>query len=330
MSAIPIADARVRVFVAMLAMSFWGHALQIYEDVPWREIAMRRFWVTPGWHLFLPVWMPIVIAIALAIAALVAAITRNRIALCVLLAIDLAHYLTYPWRIRNHMTTMLAGLAVVSLVWLAARASGALTTEAPRARQVDRIAATGLAAVIVVQYFFAGLHKMNANFLDPRIDGPSPAMAGVQFLWMFGGLGDHPPAWIGWIATYGSVAIETLVPVIAWRVRRLTIPAVLIMLAFHVPHVTSMGVADYPLMASTFYPALFSRGQWRIVWRHFRASRATISGAAIGAAVQLWFMPWWNHMNVYGILVLALWGFAAGAMLQAMIASTRRRARRAA
>lgn len=328
MSRVPIADARVRVFVAMLAMSFYGHALQLYEDTPWREIAMRRFWATPGWHLFLPVWAPIVIGVALAIAGLIAAITRNRVALVVTLALYLAHYLTYPWRIRNHMTTMLMGIGVVSLVWLAARASGALVPGNARSRQVDRVASTGLAAVIVVQYFFAGLHKTNAIFLDPSVGGPSPAMAGVQFLWMFGSLGDHPPGWIGWIATYGSVAIETMVPVIAWRVRRLTLPAIVVMLAFHVPHVTSMGVADYPLMASTFYPSLMSRGQWRIVSRNLRPSRWTISFAVIGAAVQLWFMPWWNHMNTYGLVVLALWGFVAGAIVQAIARSALARSAR--
>ncbi len=69
MSGIPIADIRLRAFVALLAPAFVGHTIQLLsEDVPWSGDAMRRFWITPGWHLSLSPLVPLVIAILLAVA----------------------------------------------------------------------------------------------------------------------------------------------------------------------------------------------------------------------------------------------------------------------
>lgn len=119
--------------------------------------------------------------------------------------------------------------------------------------------------------------------------------------------------------------IETCVPVIAWRVRRLRFLAVSILCAFHVPHVAVMDVADYPMIASSFYPALFSRAEARIYAPYFRPSRWNVLGAAVGVAIQVWFIPWWGRLTIFGIFVLAFWGWSLASIAHA-IAS--RRARR--
>jgi uncharacterized membrane protein len=322
----PIADLRLRAYLALLVPGFVGHAIQLLsEDTPWSQVALRRYWITPGWHLHLPPEVPALIAVLLALAVVALAVRPSRATFLALAMLYAAHYLTYPWRIRNHMTAMLSGLVVVSAVWLVARASGALTRERSEARRVDRIAVTGLAAAITVTYFFAGLHKLNTGFTDPSAEGPSSAVYGLGMFWLYGDLGSVPPGWVVLVAIWGTIAIEMLVPAIAWRVRRLTFAAIFVLMAFHVPHVAVMDVADYPMIASAFYPALLSRGQARLVARRLGPSRWTVGGALLGAATQVWFIPWWGRLTIFGIFVLAIWGWAAGAMIHASLPARRPR-----
>ncbi len=324
MRALPIADPRLWLYARLLVPAFVGHAVQLLaEDRPWEPAAMRRYWITPGWHLYLSPYVPLAIAALLALAVAWLALHPTRRSVLVVAALYATHYLTYPWRIRNHMTTMLAGLAVVSLVWLTARASGALTPGRAEARRVDRLATTGLAAVITVTYFFAGLHKLNAHFTDPSLEGPSAAVSGLTTFWIYGDLGSVPPGWAIATAIWGTIVVETAIPVLAWRFSSLGVPCIAVLMLFHLPQVAVMDVADYPLVASAFYPALLTRGRLTLLARHAGPSWWTLTGAMLGAATQVWFMPWWGPLTVLGIFVLALWGWALGAVARSL-ASARR------
>ena len=323
----PISDGRVRAFAALMLPCFIGHAIQLLdEDKPWTELAARRYWITPGWHLHLPPAVPIALAGLLVLAVVAVAVRRDRASMLALFAAYAAHYFTYPFRIRNHMTTMLFGLGVLALVWGVARASGALREPDPRARTVDRMAARGLAAVITVQYLFAGLHKLNPVFTDASVDSPSVAIQGLTTFWIYGDLGSVPPAWARGLAAWGSIAIELTAAPIAWLAPRFAFGAVLVLLAFNVPIVSALDIADYPMIASAFFPALLTRAQWRLLAPQLRPSRWTALGAVAGGATQLWFMPWWGPMSAYGICVLALWGWAVGALARLTYLGVRRRA----
>lgn len=324
MTRVPITDVRLRAFVLLLVPSFVGHAIQLTnEDAPWTEASLERSFITPGWHLWLPTWLPLVIAVGLALAVVALALRPGRGTLLALTAFYVTHYLTYPWRIRNHMTTMLSGLVVVALVMLVARASGALVPPRTSARRVDASAARGLAAVIAVQYFFAGFHKMNPEFLDPSPTGASAAVEGVTNFWIYGDLGSTPPGWARSLATYGTVVIELLAAPLAFFRPRLAMPAIAVLMLFHVPQVAVMNVADYPMIASAFYPALLTQRDALRIARRIGPSRWTLTGAAIGAATQLWFMPWWGGLMALGVFVLGLWGWALGAMAHALLAHRR-------
>lgn len=310
-------DGRLRAVNLLLVAGLVGHATQLLaEDTPWAGEARERYWTTPGWHLFVPPWVVVALAVAVVVAAAGVAARRSR-PWCLALAVAYAaHYLTYPFRIRNHMTLVLFALGVQSAVWLVGALAGAadLRGRGERARTVDRFAATGVAVVLVVTYASAALHKVNADFLalDPA---RSDAAAGVTAFLRSGGLaGARVPAWVLRLATWGTVAVEAALPVVAWRAARWRSPAVLGLMAFHVPHVAAMGVADYPMLASALYPALFSPGHWRRVARSAAPSAWTLGGAALGAATQAWFAPRWGPLEVYGVLVLALWGYGAGAL----------------
>lgn len=312
-------DERLKVTALLLVPGFVGHFIQLAgEDVPWAAWARMRYWNTPGWHLYLPMWVPAAIAALLALAVVGLALRRSRPWVLAVVALYAAHYLTYPYRIRNHMSLMLAELSMIGGVWVIGWLSGAvdLRGRGPRALRVDRWAADGVAAVLCVTYFFAALHKTNANFLsfDPE---RSDAIEGLTTFWIYGDLGSVPPTWAMALAVYGTVVIEAAAPLVAWRVPRLRVPAVITLFLFHFPHVAVMNVADYPMIASAFYPALFSRAHFRLLLRHARRPNAwNVTGAALGVAGQLWFMPYWGGLMALGLFVMGLWGWATGAMLR--------------
>lgn len=311
-------DERLQAICALMGLGFVGHFIQLFgEDVPCRPWARLRYWNTPGWHLYLPEWVPWTILGALAVTIVMTAFRRTRPWVLATIALYAAHYLSYPFRIRNHMTTVLASLTMIGGCWLIGRASRAvdLRGRGPRARRVDRWAVTGVAVAITITYFYAGLHKANENFL--AFDATrSAAVEGLTTFWIYGDLGNVPPIWAMALACYGTVVIEIVAPILAWRVHRLRVPMVILLFLFHFPHVAVMNVADYPMIASAFYPALFSRAHFRLVLRHAHANAWTLSGAAVGVAAQLWWIPWWGGLTVFGIVVMALWGWAAAAMLR--------------
>lgn len=297
-------DERVQAFCLLLVPAFVAHALQLLgEDTPWAPHAWSRYWFEPGWHLYLPPWVPAALAVALALAVLGLAVFRTRPWVVALAAIYVLHYLTYPYRIRNHMTLTLAGMLVIGGLFLIDR----------RPARADRHVATGLAAVLCITYFFAGFHKINANFLT--VGPSSSAVPGIDDFFVYGDLGGEAPWLARALAVYGTVVIECLVPLIAWRVPRLTIPAILVLFAFHFPMVSVMNVSDYPMIASAFYPALFTRARFRLVLRRAGPTRWTIGGALLGVAAQAWFVPYWGALTIFGVFVMALWGWAAGAMV---------------
>ncbi|MBZ0121803.1 MAG: hypothetical protein K8H88_32720 [Sandaracinaceae bacterium] len=311
-------DARLRLMAMLLVPGLVGHTIQLLgEDTPWRDHAYWRYFNTPGWHLYLSPWVPVTLAVALWIAVLGMAMARRRPWLVAVIGLYVAHYLTYPYRIRNHMSHTLFELVMLGGCVLIGALGGAapLRGGGPRSRLVDRYAVTGMAAVLCVTYLWAGLHKINANFL--ALDDRSAAVVGLTAFWIHGDLGSSPPVIARWFATWGTVVVECLFPPLAWRFARLRVPLVIGLMIFHFPHVAVMDVADYPMLASVFYPALFSPGHFRILSRHlYRAQAWSIIGSAIGIAAQIWWIPWWGSLTGFGILVMALWGWAAGAMLR--------------
>jgi hypothetical protein len=171
-----------------------------------------------------------------------------------------------------------------------------------------------MAAVLSLIYASAALHKCNENFL--ALDERSDAVRGLLAFWIYGDIGSEVAPWEAIVATWGTVIIEALAPLLAWRFHALRVPAIIMLFVFHVPQVAVMNVADYPMIASAFYPALFSRAHFRIFLRHAHANAWTLGGAALGVATQLWFMPYWGALMALGIFVLGLWGWASGAMLR--------------
>lgn len=299
-------DRRLELWWWLLVPAMVGHFLQLCgEDVPWAPWAAARYYNTPGLHLALPPVVPYGIFVALAIAVLATLVWRRRRLAYAVLVLYLAHYLTWPFRIRNHMSHMFFSVCALGGVWLLGR----------RDRETDAVAVNGLAAVTCVTYAFAALHKMNAHFF--AFDAShSSAVEGLTTFWIYGDLGQTPPSAAMAIAIWGTVIIEALAPILAWRVKRLRVPLILVLFAFHFPHVAVMNVADYPMIASLGYVAFFDRAHFDHVLRHAGPSRWTVAGATVGIAAQLWWIPWWGALTIFGIFVCALWGWAAGAMLR--------------
>ena len=320
-------DGRLRAIALLLFPAFVGHTLQLLgEDTPWTDFAAARYWWTPGWHLALDPWVVVAIAGALGVAVLGLLFRRTRPWLIAVIALYAAHYLTYPFRIRNHMTLMLASLGVVGGCWLIARLLGAVDArgrdlpraDPPRHRKallVDRVAVDGVAMVLIITYFFAGLHKTNRGFLTFGED--SAAFRGVTDFWIYGDLGHAAPEWAVAVAIYGTLVVEYAFPLLARLLPRLRVYFVIGLMLFHFPHVAVMNVADYPMLASAFYPALFGRAHWRLLSGYLRRPSAwNLGGAALGAGAQLWWIPYWGALTIFGIAVTMIWGFWAGSMLE--------------
>ncbi len=310
-------DKRLRAIALLLAPAFVGHTIQLLsEDVPWAPWAGTRYWTTPGWHLVLPPWVILAIAGGLAAAVAGLALRRTRPWMIAVIVLYVAHYFTYPYRIRNHMTLLLASLLAIGGAWLLGGLSGAVDRlgRGPHARLVDRWAVNGVALVLCITYVFAALHKTNTGFLT---FGPaSAAYRGVNDFWVYGDLGDRAPRWAVATATYGTLVVEYGFPIVARLSSTLRPFLVLGLLLFHFPHVAVMNVADYPMIASTFYPSLFTAGHWRILERYLaRPSRWNVGGALLGAAAELWWLPYGGAMSAFGVGVCMLWGWAAGSLL---------------
>jgi len=311
-------DLRLQAFGLLMVPAFIGHAIQLLgEDTPWAPHAWARYWTQPGWHLHLDPEIPSLIAVALAAAVIGLAVRRTRPWILAIVVLYWLHYLTYPYRIRNHMTHMFATLTMVGGVWLIAWASGAVDPRGrgPRPRLVDRYAVDGAALVLCITYFFAGFHKINADFLS--VGDMSSAAAAVTDFWRYGDIGHMPPVWVRALAAWGTVVIECAVPIVAWRFARLRVLAILVLFAFHFPMISTMNVSDYPMITLMSYPLLFSKGHFRILARHLlRPSKANVAGAVIGMALQAWFIPWWGALTIFGLFVMALYGWSAGSMIE--------------
>lgn len=308
-------DGRLRTIAHLLPIAMIGHTIQLLgEDLPWTPRAALRYWTTPGWHLFLSPWVVAGIAVALAVATIGLALSRRRTWLLAFIALYIAHYLTYPFRIRNHMSAMLAALLAIGGVHLIGALSGAIDRHGrgPYARLCDRHACRAVAAMVVVTYGAAALHKMNAGFVGAE----SSAIQGADLFFVYGDLGDRAPGWARDFAVYGTLVVEGTFPALALLCPRIAGVFVVGLMCFHFPHVAVMNVADYPMVASAFYPALFSAAVWRRLTPHlYSVSRFTVFGALFGVAAQIWWLPWWGSLTIFGIVVMALWGWFAGALL---------------
>jgi hypothetical protein len=215
------------------------------------------------------------------------------------------------------MSHMFFELTALGVIWLVAWALGAADPRGrgPRIRLVDRWTVTGLAVALCVTYFFAGLHKMNDNFLS--LGARSAAVDGIRQFWIYADLGSEPPLWAKAAAAWGTVVIECGAPILAWRSRRLRLPAIFALFAMHYPMVSTMNVSDYPMITSAFYPALFDRAHFRLLWRELRApTRWHALGVGVGLGLQAWAVPWWGEFTIFGLFVMGLWGYAAVAMLR--------------
>jgi len=320
-------DRRLRFITVLLLPAFVGHFIQLVaEDHPWRDWAEARYWWTPGWHLYLPPWLLWGFGFGLIGSVLGMSLRRRRPWALATVFFYWAHYLTYAFRIRNHMTLMFSCMTVIGIGWLIGWASGAvdLRGRGPRSRLVDRYVVGALATVLCITYFFAGLHKTNWGFLSFTEDSAAVRGANEFFLW--GGLGDRAPTWVHGVAIYGTLVVEYTFPILARLFTKTRVWFVIGLMVFHFPHVSVMNVADYPMLASAFYPALFTRGHWRMLERYlFRPSRWNVTGMAIGVALQLNFLPWWGELTIFGIFVCAWWGWWACSMLEMTWAQRRRR-----
>jgi hypothetical protein len=308
-------DPRLRAFTVLILFGLIGHFCQlISEDKFWNAEYRADMWISPGWHLELHPVIPLVAAAGLLIAVLCGICFRSRAWLGAIGFLYICHFFTYPFRIRNHMTFMLTSLAFLSVSLLATdtiRSQGS-ELKNPRIARIDNQICIGLALILVINYFFAGFHKLNTAFL--ALDSAlSPGADTIEMFLSTGKISSYAPYWLLAILLYGTLLCEMIVPTLMWRVSAVREFLILVMLVFHFPMVSTMAASDYPMIAVAFYPTLFAERDWSIVEHRLlnRWNWMNFAGALAVIAAHIRFTFLWTPNTVYGILVAGLWGFAA-------------------
>lgn len=322
-------DPRLRMVCCLLVPALMGHGLQIAVEDGGADGWERVAW-SPGWHQHLHPMVLVVVASGLSISALATTISAWRDApvdepssrsartwALLVTVLFAAHSLTFPFRVRNHMSHLLAVLGAVALVSSIRLATGRSLT----LRRADELSLEGVALVTLVTYFFAGLHKLNASFLDVRIDGAGASITGsaaidvLRVLWRRAGLGERPPELVRLAAAWSAIVIELFVPFIAWRVARVRALALTTLCFFHVPHVSVMQASDYPMIMTLGYPAFLSREEAESLRPHLNPSAWNVSAASMGVALHLALMPRPTVLTAFGVLVMGLWGWGLGSLV---------------
>lgn len=306
-----------------------GHALQIAVEDGGAGAWERTAW-SPGWHQHLHPAVLVAFAVGLAASALAMAHAAWRdvplhdepslysartwaLAAAVLFA---AHSLTFPFRVRNHMSHLGSVLGAIALVVCVRHATGRTLT----LRRSDELSLEAIALLTCVTYFFAGLHKLNAAFVDVRIDAEGASITGsaavdvLRVLWRRAALGERPPELVRRAAVWTSLGIELVVPWVAWRVRRLRGAAITLLCLFHVPHVSVMQASDYPMITTLCFPAFFSRDEAVSLAQDLRPSVWNVGGASAGVALQLALVSRPSTLAAFGLFVMGLWGWGLGSL----------------
>jgi hypothetical protein len=319
-SAVP----RFRAFALLVLFGLVGHFAQlISEDRFWDAEYRTGMWISPGWHLEIHPVISLVIAVCLLGAVVGSMVLRTRLMLGVVAVLYVLHFFSYPFRIRNHMTFMLATQGFLLLSLMATRTLRAKASDLRNAAilQVDNQICGGLAAILIVNYFFAGFHKLNTAFFsfDPSLSVGAGTIAGFLEA---ARISDYAPHWLLALLLPGTVVCEMLLPTLIWKSDFFRELMILIMLAFHFPMVTTLGAADYPMIVVAFYPVLFTQDQWS-AFEHDLLKRwdwTNVVGMFAGIAADWRFTGEWTPNAVYGILVSALWGFVAVTLAKRFIA----------
>jgi hypothetical protein len=325
-----VTDKRLAAFNLLVPLGLLAHALRwtfvLLPGIPapagrWHTVVWAK--ATGGWQGNLPSWFVALELLVMAVCAVAVVVRRDRRWIFALTATSLIHYFTFPIRTPNHLTVLCVALTTQATMWLAGRRYG--TDDAATDRQVVR----ALAGVIVIAYFFAGLHKINTAFLS-GLPGESPGADGLLAFFRNGHLPDPPHWMLVAVGGYGTILAECVVPLAALLVPPLRLFMLLFLLAFHFPQHTAIGAIDYPLIATSFYPLFFRQEDWTSLCTRLRRPHPIdITGAAVVVALDFWFSRPITLETGFGAIVAALWGyFAVGAVTQWLSAAPGQRVRR--
>src|SRR5262245_24668519 len=163
------ADLRFRAFGFLILFGLIGHFAQLVSDDRfWDAQSRTEMWISPGWHLEIHPVVSLAIAVLLLLAVLSGIVWRKRFLLGIVAVLYVLHFFSYPYRIRNHMTFVLATQVFLLLSLLVTRTFGTKSSELnnPPTVLIDRHICNGLALILVINYFFSGFHKLNKVFFS--------------------------------------------------------------------------------------------------------------------------------------------------------------------
>jgi hypothetical protein len=207
-------------------------------------------------------------------------------------------------------TLHLSTFALRGLGWLAPAGTGARTDGTAE----TVITLVGLRAILVITYAFAGLHKLNDNFLSGSAD---LSAAGAVTDRLAGIVLGHPSAYLSkivalvvpWFEIGPSVIFATRARIAPWLL--------IVLLAFHLPQISILGASDYPLIIASAFPATLSRRQWqRLRAVLLRPGLLTAAGGWLAICFHVGFARI-ALLTAFGILVAGWWGYFGAALVYA-------------
>jgi hypothetical protein len=254
-------DLRFRLFAALFALGLINHELQFILEqqrygpfLQYLEI-LRPARTTIDW----PSSVGVGLHLADLLVGVLVLLRPDRGCFALLGLTFPVTLLVSPDRVASHCSLMAAAAVVVLLLGLGEAVEVALRPAARAAARVGwlRWSRLSLVAFCLLTYAFAGLNKLNTQWLSPaESDVRDFVIAPIRLL----GLPLEPS--LGLLlapAMYGTIAVELgLALLLPWR--RAAPFAILLGLLFHLP-MLAQGVGDFPTVILAFYPLFLSEQQ---------------------------------------------------------------------
>lgn len=310
-------DPRLRISLLCLAFGAIAHQANQSAVVWWWQMGGLEFsWGSPGWHNALPFWFYIPLC-ALCLTCSVGVMFFQQRTWVLTLTLSIAmEYLTYPLKVPNHLNVILLALTLCSAVWI--------RTRRRHPSVVDSRLADGMVGVVIAFYLCTSLHKMNSSFLSSSLD-QSAAVGTLEAIRSLFWLTDSTSAPLRIAFAYGSVFIELVAPLIAWRSPKFRPLAILALFLFHLPMITRLGIIEFPWILSSLFPCFFSVPEWLWIEKRAREIPPTaLAAAVLGILVSALMTPSYSWKSVFGTAELAVWGYLSTILLEFFIHHSRK------